>query len=388
MDPTKSLIADAEAIADRVAATAVDSERDRRLAPVAVEAMTEANLWRILTPRVYGGLEGGLRAQVETVMVMAGAYSAAGWVQMVVNAHAYLVGCFPMRCQDEVFGDDPNARIPGALAAQGTTKRVEDGWLLDGCWQFASGVDCGDWVLLGARAEPSDEGAPRYLHVVVPKAEVVVDDTWHSLGLRGTGSKDIVARNVLVPEHRSIESELLWTGRSPHGDAHATRLYRLPLIPSLAIQMSSAVVGMAQAALGVHLDRTRGRVEVYTTQAKSQRPGTQLRLAECHAELAAAALLVRHAADDCDEAIAAGSYMSIAERVRLRWHASYAVELTRRAADRFYASAGGHAIYDDSDLQRHYRDVNTACHHAIVDFDTTAEVFGRQQLGLDVSGMG
>lgn len=71
------------------------------------------------------------------------------------------------------------------------------------------------------------------------------------------------------------------------------------------------------------------------------------------------------------------------ERAELKWHAAYAVELARRATDRIFASAGAHSIYDDSVQQARYRDVNTACHHAIVDFDGNAQMYGRTRLGLD-----
>lgn len=386
-DTGRSLLARAEAIADRVAATAAASDQDRKLAPEAVEAMAEASLWRILTPRAYGGLESGLRAQVDTVMVMARASSSAGWVQMVLNAHACLVGSFPGECQDEVFSAGADTRIPGTLAAQGTASRVSGGWRLDGRWQFASGVDHGDWLLVGAKADVVPDSGSPYLHVVVPKTDAIVDDTWHVLGLRGTGSKDLIARGVFVPDHRSIPTELLWTGRSPHGERHATHLYRLPLLPTLAIQMSAAAVGIAEAALGAHLAYARGRMETYTGQAKSLRVGAQIRIAEAAAELTSAGLLVRQAADISDGLVASGAFMDIEQRATLKWYASYAVELARRATERVFASAGGHAVYDDCNLQTHYRDMNTACHHAIVDFDTTGEIFGRQQLGLDLSGM-
>ena len=60
--------------------------------------------------------------------------------------------------------------------------------------------------------------------------------------------------------------------------------------------------------------------------------------------------------------------------------------LRRRAeptsTDRIFAGAGAHGIYDDSALQTRYRDVNTACHHAAVDFDGNAEMYGRTRLGL------
>jgi 3-hydroxy-9,10-secoandrosta-1,3,5(10)-triene-9,17-dione monooxygenase len=80
---------------------------------------------------------------------------------------------------------------------------------------------------------------------------------------------------------------------------------------------------------------------------------------------------------------AAGEAASLEQRAELKWHTAYVAELCRRATDRLFASAGAHSVYDDSCLQALHRDVGTACHHATVDLDTAAEMYGRVSLGLD-----
>lgn len=377
------LVSAAEAIAGRLAAGALESERGRKVSPSSVRAMADAGLWRILTPRTYGGWEAGLRAQVDTALVTAAADPAAGWVQMVSNAHCWMVGNFPLECQEEVFAAGPDTRVPGTLAAQGKASRVEGGWRLNGRWQFASGVDHGDWLMIGAIADRLPESTDRALHVVVPKADVFVDDTWHTLGLRGTGSKDLVADDVFVPAHRAIPTRLLFDGHSPYGEHHATHANRLPVLVCLSVQMAGAVVGIARGALALHAERTAKRRETYTGKPKAENVGTQMRVAESTTELTTAAMLARAAADRCDEVGRTGERLTLAERAELKWHAVYAVELCRRATDRIFASSGAHAIYDDSVLQGRYRDVNTACHHAVADFDANAEMYGRTRLGLD-----
>lgn len=345
--------------------------------------MAEAGLWRILTPRTYGGDEAGLRAQIDTVMVVAAADPAAGWVQMVSNAHVWMVGNFPVECQEEVFAAGPDCRIPGTLAAQGRATRVEGGWRLDGRWQFASGVDHGDWLLIGAIADELPDSPSRALHVVVPKSDLVVDDTWYTLGLRGTGSKDLVAEGVFVPEHRSLPTRLLFDGLSAHGEGHATHINRLPVLVCLGVQFAGAITGIAEGALQLHVERTRTRREVYTGARKAEDVGAQMRVAESATELRLARTLTTTAADRCDEVAVTGDRLTVEERAELKWHAAYVAELCRRATERIFASAGAHAIYDDSLLQARFRDVNTACHHAVADFDGNARMFGRVLLGLD-----
>lgn len=370
-------------IAPLLAEHAAQSDSARQVAPASVEAMTAAGMWRILTPRTHGGWEAGLCAQIETLLVVAEADPAAGWVQMVLNAHAWLVGNFPTECQDEVFATGPDTRVPGTLAAQGRARKVEGGWRLDGRWQFASGVDHGDWLMIGAIADHLPQSSTRALHVIVPKSDVVVDDTWYTLGLRGTGSKDVVAEDVFVPEHRSIPTALLSNGHSPYGERHATHLNRLPLLVCLSVQLAGAVIGIARGALEVHVARTSARHDVYTGGAKAAEAGIQMRIAEATTEITTAELLVRAAAERCDEVAGTGERLTMPERAELKWHAAYIVELCRRATERIFAHSGAHSIYDDSPLLGRFRDVNTACHHAIADLDTNAQMYGRTRLGLD-----
>lgn len=373
----------ATAISEKLRSGVAESERLRHLAPDTARALADAGMWRVLAPAAHGGSEAGLRCQVDTLIVLSAAASAAGWVQMVSNAHAWMVGSFPGQCQAEVFADGPDRCIPGTLASQGKATRMNGGWRLDGRWQFASGVDHGDWLLIGAIADKLPDSPSKLLHLMVPKEDVVVDDTWHSLGLRGTGSKDLIAEEVFVPEHRAIPTRLLFDGLSPHGEGGATFVNRLTVLVCLGVQLAATVVGMAQGALALHVERTAARREVYTGASKAENVGAQMRVAESSTEIHLAGALVREAADRCDEVGESGDRLTLDDRARLKWHASYAVELARRATERIFASAGAHGIYNTSELQARYRDINTACHHAAVDFDGSAQMFGRTQLGLD-----
>ena len=378
------LVARARSVAEVVAAGAARSEADRRLPTETVAAMDEAGMWSILTPSTHGGPEAGLQAQVETLLVTAEADPAAGWVQMVSNAHLWVAGSFPPDGQAEVFADGPSLVMPGTLAAQGRARRVDGGWRLTGRWQFASGVDHGRWLMMGAVAEERlAETGDRALHLIATTDEVEVDDTWHTLGLRGTGSKDLVADEAFVPDHRAMATRPLFDGLSPHGEGHRTHLNRVPVLVCLSIQLAAAVVGMGVGALRLHRERTAGRRDVYTGAAKAEAPGVAARLAETTTELDLARRLVVGAAVRCDRVGRDGERLTTDERAELKWHAAYAVELCRRAVDRIFAGAGAHAVYDDSPLQTRFRDLNTACHHAIVDLDANAELYGRVCLGLD-----
>jgi len=198
--------------------------------------------------------------------------------------------------------------------------------------------------------------------------------------MRGTGSKDLEANDVFVPDHRCMVTPTMFNGDFP-GDAGA--LYRLPVAGGLAAMLSATVLGIAERGLHQFVDATRVREDVYYGGGKAEKASTQLRVAEAHGELEVAALLVEKNCGIFDQAMAANDPpMNLEARAAVRWNAAYIVELSRRAIERIFAIAGAHSIYNESVLQRVYRDINTASHHAIVDFDGVAETRGKIELGL------
>jgi alkylation response protein AidB-like acyl-CoA dehydrogenase len=359
------------------------TEAARSVHPASIEALHRSGLSRLLAPRRWGGHEAPLRAQVRTCAVEAMACPATSWVQMVCGAHSFVLGGFPPACQEEVFGSDPGVLIAGTLASQGEARRSGGGWVVTGRWQFCSGVDHSPWLLVGAGHREAGPEDPANVHVVVPTADVEVDDTWFTLGMRGTGSKDVVLDAVFVPEHRTMSTGRLFAGRSPHGGEQATGLYVHPVLPSLATQLAGSILGMAQRMVELFVERTRVRPDVYTGGQKAHSAALQRRLAEAMAEITSAELLVERSCDTFDELSATRQPADVELRARLRWQAAYAVELCRRAAERLFVGSGAHAAYDDSPLQQAYRDIAMATRHAAVDVDGAAEVQGRLALGLD-----
>lgn len=135
----------------------------------------------------------------------------------------------------------------------------------------------------------------------------------------------------------------------------------MPLLIWLSVQLAAAVIGIADPALLLHIERTAVRREVYTRSSKAKSVGSQMRVAEAAVELKTARLLIQAAAERCDQVGVTGEPMNTETRAELKWNASYAVELSRRATERFFAISAANAIYNDSRLQGRYRDVNTAC---------------------------
>ncbi len=376
----------AETLIPRLRATVAPSEAARRVTDDAVALLKAAGLIRLLAPARYGGQEDSPRAQILANAMVAHGSAAASWVQMVCTAHTFILGRFPLACQDEVFGGDPDVLIPGTPASQGTCERADGGLLVNGRWQFCSGVDHGRWILAGARGKTDAAGkkTPSML-VIMPITDLTVEDTWHVLGMRGTGSKDIVADNIFVPVYRSVSVAAAFLGIVPGIESP---LYRLPVAATLSAMGLGTIVGMAEAGLAEFLDQTRIRQEIYLPGAKANRAGLQMRVAEADTEIALARTLLLRNCDLLEAAMRDTAPMDTVARAQVRWHSAYGAELCRRAADRLYAAAGAHATFDANPLQTFFRNINTVSHHAVVDFDSVAEMHGKALLGVEQSEPG
>lgn len=372
----------AREIMPRLAATSDSSERLRRLDDDAAAALRQSGLARVLTPKRFGGLELSPSAHIWTCAELSHACPAASWVLMVCVAHDYIVGRFPVECQAEIYEGDPDNLIAGALAPQGIVERVAGGWCLNGRWQFGSGCDHSPWFIMGARTK--NPSADEYLvqHVMVPRSDMTFDDTWHTLGMRGTGSKDLVAHDVFVPEHRSVPTFPTFVGLSPHA---AGPLYRLPVYAGLSSMLSATVLGMAERGLTAFITHTGARKNAYGV-VKAENSGMQRRIAESSAEIAEARRLLDGICQRFDIAMEEDKApMSPVDRAQFRWEAAYIVELSRRAIERVFAASGAHGIYEGNPVLRAYRDINTACHHAVIDLDTVSEIKGRATLFGDLN---
>jgi alkylation response protein AidB-like acyl-CoA dehydrogenase len=368
-------------ILPRLAATTNESDRMRRLSNDAANALRESGLSRLITPKKYGGYELSPSSLIWTCAEIGNVCSAASWVLMVCVAHDYIIGRFPEECQREVYEGDADNLVAGSLAPGGTLEPVENGWRLTGRWMFGSGSDHSPWFIVGAKNGRPGDSDPIMHHVMVPLADVELEDTWHTLGMRGSGSKDIIVKNAFVPKHRVVPTFPTFLGLSPHTKSP---VYRLSVYSGLPAMLSSSVLGMAEGGLRAFVDMTSTRKNPYGV-AKAKNPLMQKRVAESAAEIAAARRLINDMCDRFDAFIVVDKApMSAEDRIQMRWDAAYVVELSRRAIERLYAASGALGLYEGNPVYRAFRDISTACHHAVVDFDTVSSLMGQLQLTGDL----
>src|SRR5216683_5362535 len=178
---------------------------DLRVVPAeSVKALTETGFFRLLQPARFGGHEADPITFLTAVRLIASACGSTGWVSSVVGVHPWQLALFPLRAQEDVWGTDPGTRMSSSYAPTGRAEAVAGGHRLTGRWSFSSGCDHATWVLLGGIVLDGDGKPTDFRTFLLPARDYVIDDVWDTVGLRGTGSNDIVVDGAFVPGHRSL----------------------------------------------------------------------------------------------------------------------------------------------------------------------------------------
>lgn len=376
-------IARARALAPIVRERSARTNEARRLPDETMADLVRSGLFRVMQPRRYGGVELGLEVMVRASLELSRGCGSAGWVYSVIGIHQWLIGMFPDEAQRDMWGPDPDATAASSFSPTGNVTPTQGGFRLDGAWSFCSGCDVTSWIFvagfLGMHGTPP---RPDLRIFLVPMSDCTIDDNWHVLGLCGTGSKNVVMKDVFVPEHRVLDFLAAKEGMTPGAEVNPSPLFRLPAWAYFPLCLSAPAVGAAAGALERFLAETAAKRTRHGGAPVAQFATTQLHVAEAAAALDAAELLLIRDARDAMETANAGKKPELLVRARARRDQAYATQLACKAIETLFRTAGGLAVFDGSELQRAYRDVNAAAAHIGNNWDMAGTQYGTAALGL------
>ena len=299
--------------------------------------------------------------------------ASAGWCVSIAITSSLLVAYLPTSSRDALFGDGRGVAA-GVWAPRGKGRTVDGGVVVSGRWPFCSGITHADMMFAGCLVD--DQRVPSV--VALRKQDLRVLDTWHTLGLRGTGSHDTVADEVFVPTDRVFS---LFDG--PIVDRP---LYRFPVFGFFALSIAAAALGNARGALDDFIELACAKKGLGSTRTLAERPATQAAVATAESALSAARALYYQAIETAWQASQGGEPVPVEARNRLRLAATHATRTSADVVREMYDLAGGSAIYDSAPLQRRFRDAYTATAHFQVN-EASRELSGRVLLdqSADVS---
>lgn len=370
----------ARLLVPNIRARAARTESERRIPDETIQELRDSGLFHLVTPRTFGGAELGFAVLVEVTAELAAACGSTGWVYGVLTGHSWMLNLFPVQTQRDVCGD------PGALTATvfrlaGQVRRVDGGYrLTEGEGRFCSGIDFASWVIVG-NTVISEGGKPEPRFFVVPRGDIEIVDDWFTAGLRGTGSRSIRIADAFIPQHRSLSLQQILDGTSPGAQFHNTPLYRVPFVNIAPFSIIGAPLGMARGALATYCEALTKKLQGAPDLLIAEQAATMSRIAEAAANVDAAFAVVLEDARRVDGSEGRDS-LSALEQARIPRDWAHAAQASRYAVTRLFECSGGSGIYDSSDMQRVWRDVNSAAQHVAFSWDTAMSGFGRAMLGL------
>ncbi len=311
------------------------------------------------------------RAATRTGAGVARGDASAGWCLSIAATSGLVAAYLPEESRTALF-DDPARIAAGVWAPRGKARAVDGGIEVSGRWPYCSGITHSEVFFAGAIV--GDAKVPNVLALSTSDLDVV--DTWHTLGLRGTASHDTVATELFVPADR--------VASLAGGPVVDRPLYRFPIFGYFALSIGAAALGNARGALDEFATFASHKVGQGSTRTLAERPATHAATAAAEASLRAARALYYEAVEAAWAAAQEEAPVSVELRTGLRLAATHAVRTSADVVRTVFDLAGGPAIYDDSPLQRRFRDAHTATAHFQVNA-ASREVPGRVLLGQEAN---
>jgi 3-hydroxy-9,10-secoandrosta-1,3,5(10)-triene-9,17-dione monooxygenase len=355
------------------------AETNRRLPEAAVQAMVESGLLPMVRPARWGGFEMDWMTLLDCVGEVSKLSGSLGWCFCFLMQHQWVLGYFPEAAQAAVYGRDADPRVVTSFGAFGRAEPEPGGYKLSGDWSFGSGGDHCTWAIVGAPVIGPQPGMRWFL---LQPGQFSIRDTWNSVGLKGSGSNNIVVEGASVPEAFSLDLGAAYGGHAPGSQFLDGPLYQAPLSSQFQFGLLSPMLGVARGAMDAFLEFSRDRVGGMTGSKVAESPLLQVRIGESAAELDAAYAIL----DRISRGVMSGELATPAVAARVGRDFGFCCKLMVQAVDRLFAVAGARGLNEGNALGRHWRDTHAISNHVALNSETLFQAFGRQALGLPPPG--
>jgi alkylation response protein AidB-like acyl-CoA dehydrogenase len=375
-------VAAARSLRPLLAAHAVEAEQSGRIAQPVMDALWAAGLFDVLTPRRAGGPSCKQITHLQVIAELAKGCAGSAWAYGLLSSIRGAAKSMAPAATDILFakGDELFCAVSSLT---GTARPVDDGYVIDGRWGYASGCLHAAWGLMGVRildaaGQPIDTG---FAITPLQDPHVRIEPTWNVEGVKASGSNTVVANGAHIPScliladsHRPSPQALLATSTAEPRD-------RWPIEPRFPLGVLASMLGAAEAIRDGVAEALNGKAVVgwdYVAQGDSQVLVQQF--GEAAMEIDSAWLHIRRAAAELDET-AQHRVLSGYDKAHIQADCGYAMAQLRRAADRLMDIAGPSAFATASPLQRFWRDLSFGSRHTALQSRLSLELYGRAIVG-------
>ena len=353
-------------LAPVVAQCAGEMEQERRLPTELVSTLKSARIYSMLVPRRYGGLELDAPSALRAISALAKLDGSVGWNAMIGH-HASLIPFLTNQTLcEEIFRDRRDHILAGSGQPVGKAERVSGGWKVTGEWPFASGCQNAEWiggncVMMegGSPIDASHGPGPMTRMCLMPAEQWEIRDTWHTMGLRGTGSHHVALTDVLVPDENFFEF--------PFGTSFAPDPIFAKFLEHMMLAHAAVPVGIAEGAIMDLVEVAGSGVkQLFMTTPLVETERFKEGLARLDADLKAARALLEAEAARVWQNPERSTVKDISRVAEQRQAAVWITAACVRVAEGCFELAGSRAVYETSPLQRRVRDLRVAAQHVAV----------------------
>jgi alkylation response protein AidB-like acyl-CoA dehydrogenase len=357
-DDSIDYIARARSLVPLLRASAAQIDAACELPADVLDAMHEAQLFRLLIPRAYGGAELDPLTYVQCVEQIASGDASAAWCMNQGSGCSMSAAYLAPEVSREIWGGPRDVLAwgqgPGAKAI-----RVAGGWRVSGSWSFASGSRHSTW--LGAHCpcfdaegnpERHPDGRPWERTMLIRREVAKIDDVWQVMGLRGTGSDTYTFQDVFVDDAHTL------TRDSAAERRESGMLYRFAAMQLYAAGFASVGLGVARATLDAFIELARVKTPALNTTSLRENHAVQGIIGHADARWKAARAGLHQTLREVQDAVQASGALTVEDRIAIRQASTFAIHESRQVVHDIYHEAGATAIFASHPFERRLRDMN------------------------------
>ncbi|WP_433872527.1 acyl-CoA dehydrogenase family protein [Saccharopolyspora sp. CA-218241] len=320
-----------------------------------VVRLKQTGLYRAATPARFGGEPLAPAEFLHRIERISEVDGSTGWVASFGSALTYLAA-LPVETQERIYADGPDLAFAGALFPPQRGEETDLGFRLSGRWKFASGCMGADLLGVGMPGDDASAGKPRTAVLSPEQVEIVPE--WDVVGMRGTGSFDLVVDGVEVPRE--------WTfvrGGEPTVD---DPLYRYPTIAYAAQVLAVVGAGVARAALDHAKEVGGGYTGVTGAPKLADRPYYRTEVARAEAALRSARAWFYDISEQVWATVLAGDPASDEQNADLRLASAHLAKTASDVVGALVEISGTAPIATTHPLQRLLGDALVPKQHAFL----------------------
>jgi alkylation response protein AidB-like acyl-CoA dehydrogenase len=364
-----------------IRASADEIDAARELPRPLFNALADAGMFHLAVPRAIGGSEIDFPTYVQVIEEIGKADASTGWA---VNQGATFATMAARMAQDvarAIWIDTPRSVVANSPGATAQAIVVPGGYRVTGRQGFSTGCRHASWIAAHAQIIENGElrmqdGKAEARYLLVPVAQAELLDTWHTRGMRGTGTHHFEVKDVFVPAERTV----LTKGAPLVSDGAR---YKIPFTLSFAAGDAAVALGLARSCLNAFFELAGSKTPRYVQGLLREQPITQLTVGQAEAALRSGrAFLMEAVCEVWDEATSTGA-VSLERRAVLRVAATHAIRPAAQLIESIYSACGATAAFDGNLIQRHFQDIHVITQH-VQGRLAHYELVGQHWLGLPV----